>query len=200
MRRMRLYALFVSLISLAPLTAKGYISPEWVRTPRPAGVQPRFRENCDNAIARVDQAINNVRARLTTGGDVWWDGNDGRYVVPKVPPGVPEVSAIFAGAVWLGGVDPAGNLKVAAQTYGRSQGNFDYYPGPLSPETGRTTQATCARWDRLFVVKGESVQLHLRNWQKAQREGVAYNAKDIPRDIKGWPARGNQFFFRNPPV
>jgi len=195
MRRMRLYALFVSLISLAPLTAKGYISPEWVRTPRPAGVQPRFRENCDNAIARVDQAINNVRARLTTGGDVWWDGNDGRYVVPKVPPGVPEVSAIFAGAVWLGGVDPAGNLKVAAQTYGRSQGNFDYYPGPLSPETGRTTQATCARWDRLFVVKGESVQLHLRNWQKAQREGVAYNAKDIPRDIKGWPARGNQFFF-----
>ena len=195
MRRLSTYPFLLLILLLKSGTASGYISPEWLRTPRPSNIQPRFRENCDNAIARVDQAINNVRARLTTGGDVWWDGNDGRYVVPKVPPGVPEVSAIFAGAVWLGGVDPAGNLKVAAQTYGRSRGNFDYYPGPLDPDNGRTTQATCAQWDRLFVVKGENVQLHLRNWQKAQRDGVAYNPKDIPRDIKGWPARGNQFFF-----
>jgi hypothetical protein len=67
-----------------------------------------FRENCDNAITQIDQAINNVRARLLTGGDVWWDGTDGRYVVPKVAPGLPEVSSIFAGAVWLGGWTPQG--------------------------------------------------------------------------------------------
>ena len=77
-------------------------------------VKLRFAENCNNAVAQIDQAINNVRARLTTGGDVWWDSNDGRYIVPKVPAGLPEVSSIFAGAVWLGGVDPAGNLKVAS--------------------------------------------------------------------------------------
>ena len=65
--------------------------------------QVSFRENCDNAVAKIDQQINNVRARLTTGGDLWWDGNSGHYIVPKPPPGVPEVSSIFAGAVWLGG-------------------------------------------------------------------------------------------------
>ena len=79
-----------------------------------SAVKLRFAENCNNAVAQIDQAINNVRARLTTGGDVWWDSNDGRYIVPKVPAGLPEVSSIFAGAVWLGGVDPAGNLKIAA--------------------------------------------------------------------------------------
>lgn len=165
------------------------------RSNRPGAGSLRFAENCNNAVAQIDQAINNVRARLTTGGDVWWDSNDGRYVVPKVPPGLPEVSSIFAGAVWLGGVDPAGNLKIAAQTYGRNGGQFDYWPGPLDPETGKTTQDVCARWDRFFTVKGTSIQEHLRNWQKAQLEGVAYDPDDIPRDVKGWPARGNEFFF-----
>jgi len=73
-----------------------------------------FRENCDLAKDQEEQSVNNVRARLTTGGDVWWDGNNARYVVPKVPPGQPEISSIFAGAVWLGGVDDGGSLKVAA--------------------------------------------------------------------------------------
>jgi len=193
---MRLYRpcfLILTGLLLATAPAHGHLPP---RAGRSAGtIAPRFRADCDNAIAQVDQAINNVRARLTTGGDVWWNSNDGRYIVPKVPAGTPEVSSIFAGAVWLGGVDPAGNLKVAAQTYGRNGGTFDYYPGPLDPETGRTSQELCAKWDRFFVVKGESVQEHLRNWQKAQRDGVAYDPKDIPRDIKGWPARGNEFFY-----
>lgn len=154
-----------------------------------------FRNDCDNAVTQIDQAINNVRARLLTGGDVWWDGNIGRYVVPKVPPGVPEVSSLFAGAVWLGGVDPAGNLKVAAQTFGRANGRFDYYPGPLDPETGTTSQDACAKWDRFFVVKGASIEAHLRNYEESVLAGKPYDPDDIPKDIKGWPARGNEFFF-----
>ena len=47
-----------------------------------------FRMDCANATNQVDQNINNVRARLLAGGDVWWDGNDGLYIVPNVPAGV----------------------------------------------------------------------------------------------------------------
>ena len=63
---------------------------------------------------------------------MWWDLNDPKYIVPNVEPGkgIPEVSSIFAGAVWLGGFDDGGNLKMAAQTY-RSAGN-DFWPGPLT--------------------------------------------------------------------
>ena len=70
-------------MALAQAPAFGYIHPG-VKRSTPASAQPRFRTDCDNAIAQIDQAINNVRARLTTGGDVWWNSNDGRYIVPKV--------------------------------------------------------------------------------------------------------------------
>jgi len=170
--------------------------------------QVSFRENCDNAVTQIDQQVNNVRARLTTGGDVWWDGSGGRYVVPKPPPGVTEVSSIYAGAVWLGGKDPGGNLKVAAQTYGRSGGNFDFYPGPLfegdpdypggmlqDPRRGSVGQDTCAQWDKFFVVKGANIDQHVANWRKALAAGETFlDEDDIPEDVLGWPARGNRFF------
>jgi len=179
---------------------------------RPAGTpseQVSFRENCDNAVTFIDQQINNVRARLTTGGDVWWNGSDeGRYVVPKPPPGVPEVSSIFAGAVWLGGKDPGGNLKVAAQTFGRSSGDFDFYPGPLNegnpdypggaladPRRGTVGRDTCAQWDKFFVVSGTNIDQHVRNWRKAQSLGETFlDPETISNDVLGWPARGNRFF------
>lgn len=154
-----------------------------------------FRENCANSVSGIDMSINNVRARLLTGGDVWWNTTDGRYIVPKVSPGEPEVSSIYAGAVWLGGVDPAGNLKLAAKTYGTASGDSDFFSGPLNPETGKTDQATCAKWDKFFVVKGQSIRDHIRNFRQAQLEGIEYDPDLVPIDVKGWPARGNQFFF-----
>ncbi|MEN0005566.1 MAG: hypothetical protein AAF798_15560 [Bacteroidota bacterium] len=155
----------------------------------------KFRTDCTNAKAQIDMQINNVQARLLAGGDVWWDGTgDGRYVVPNVPPGVPERSSIFAGAVWLGGVDPSGALKIAAQTYGTSTGESDFYPGPLDPETGRTNLAVCAQWDRFFVVDAENIDLHLAQYNQALERGEPYDPNLIPAQIKQWPARGNQFF------
>lgn len=188
------FTIFLFFISFTASTAHIDTTKVRIRVNRENGPL-RFREDCDNAISQIDQSINNVRARLLSAGDVWWDGNDGRYVVPKVPPGVPEVSSIFAGAVWLGGVDPAGNLKVAAQLAGRPNGNFDFWPGPLNPGSGKTDQETCAKWDRFFTVTGAEIDQHLRNYNNAINQQVEYDPALIPRNIKGWPARGNRFFF-----
>lgn len=197
---MRVKQLLYSLIALVglmiPTTLSAHKGPDANR-PANRSDQERidFRATCDNAVAQIDMEINNVRARLTTGGDVWWDGNDGRYIVPKPPPGVPEVSSIFAGAVWLGGRDPGGGLKVAAQDYGRSGGNFDYYPGPLTDD-GTTSKDTCARWDRFFNVKGQSIR-DLRTAYEAIRDmpGARLDPSDIAEDVLGWPATGNEYFF-----
>jgi len=170
--------------------------------------QVNFRESCSDAVTQIEQDINNVRARLLTGGDVWWDGGDGRYVVPKPPPGVPEVSSIYAGAVWIGGKDPGGNLKVAAQSYGRNEGNFDFYPGPLyegdpdypegqinDPRRGTIGQDTCAKWDKFFVVEGANIDKHVANWRQALASGQSFlDPDEISEDILGWPGRGNRFF------
>lgn len=173
--------------------AMAHINPNPGKTAKNKPV--KFREECVNATAQIDQAINNVRARLLVGGDVWWDGSgDGQYVVPNTPPEVPDVSSIFAGAVWLGGVDPADNLKIAAQTYGTSSGQSDFYPGPLDPGSGRTDQETCAKWDQFFVVNAESIDQHISNYNEAFAAGVAYDPAKIPDEIKTWPARGNEFF------
>ena len=88
--------------------------------------------SCAPATKQIDQEINNVRARLLNGGDVWWDLTRGRYIVPKIEAGSGklEVSSIFAGGVWVGGYDPAGALKFMGQTYRRATQN-DCWPGPL---------------------------------------------------------------------
>ena len=57
---------------------------------------------------------------------MWWDlvGN-AEYEVPKGS----GKNSLFAGAIWIGGKDAAGNLKVAAQTY--RQSGSDFWPGPV---------------------------------------------------------------------
>ena len=159
-----------------------------------------YRMNCAQSTAQIDQSINNVRARLLAGGDVWWDGNsNGRYIVPKVPEGEQEVAAIFAGAVWLGGFDEGGNLKVACQTYGTSSGQTDFWPGPLTDEQ-QVGPDTCANWDRFFKVLGANVAEHRRNWRLAVEanggdpDGVELDRSQIPEDVLGWPGLGNPFF------
>lgn len=174
-------------------SAHAYYDPS--KTHKKSSNNVQFREACVTAKAQIDQDVNNVRARLTTGGDVWWDRNDGKYVVPKVPLGQTEVSSIFAGAVWLGGFDQGGNLKTACQTYGNNGGNSDFWPGPLLPDEGTTTKETCDNWDRFFEVSGAEIKEHLALWQAAVDGGPAYTEDMIPAGVKGWPGRKNEFFF-----
>lgn len=149
-----------------------------------------MRAFCANSESSIDQEINNVRARLLGGGDCWWDFNDGRYIVPKVDPtsGQREVSSIFAASVWLGGVDAAGNLKLACQDY-RSGGRNDFWPGPLDPVLGTTTADVCKSWDRHFRVTGDEIREHLNNLAQGLKDPAL-----IPRGVKGWPAKGNPYF------
>jgi len=189
---MRVQKLFIAmaLLFLAG-QAWAHLPKNRPQKPQPTGVQSRA-EVCANSEAAIDQEINNVRARLLAGGDCWWDFNDGRYIVPKVEPGSgrPEVSSIFAGSVWLGGLDPGGNLKLACQDYRNGANpNNDFWPGPLSDETGATERAICKNWDKHFRVVGTDIEKHLANLQ-AGRTSPA----DIPRSLKGWPAQGNIYF------
>ena len=154
-----------------------------------------YIQNCAQATAQSDLDVNNVRARLLVGGDMWWDGNRAAYVVPQVEPGEPEVSALFAGALWMGGVDPAGNLKLAAQQFGTSSGSSDYWPGPLAANATTTQAEVCKNWDKIFSVRGEEIDLHLAQYAQAVEDNVAYDISAIPKGVIEWPGLGNEFFF-----
>lgn len=156
-----------------------------------------FRAACIEARAETDLSINNVRARLRSGGDLWWDGTRARYIVPNVDPasGQPEVSALFAGGIWLGAFDDGGNLILAAQTY-RQTGN-DYWTGPLNPSTGVIEKTDCEKWDRFFTVYGSEIDaLRADYFQPNPATGESDQTIDTrpARNILGWPGRGNPYF------
>lgn len=141
--------------------------------------------SCPSATSRTTLEINNVRTILLNGGDMWWDLTDARFEVPKIdPPGSsPSINSLFAGAVWLGGIDAGGNLKIAAQTY-RQSGN-DFWPGPLDA-TATINVQTCEDYDRHWVVYGEEIDAF-----RQESFPNCSDCKDKYPSIFEWPGKGN---------
>lgn len=196
----KLTGLLILLVAFLGVTdVYAHVDPDYKKRGSSNGSRLlQARENCAPSQSQYDQAINNVRARLSTGGDVWWDWTtgEGKYVVPNVDPrsGQPGVSSIFAGSVWLGGYDDFGNLKLAAQTY-RNSTQVDFWPGPLDDETGKTSSDTCEKWDRFFHVNGNNIREFKRMYADAERTGTPLRQEDVPRDIMEWPGNDNPYFF-----
>ncbi len=153
--------------------------------------------DCSPAAAQVELNINNVRTTLMTGGDMWWDLDQAKYEVPKVPVGSDQPSrhSIFAGALWIGGIDQFNNLKVAAQTY-RQSGN-DFWPGPLDLD-GQIEEETCNEFDRFWEVLGSDIDAFRGELDEA---GGVLPVSAIPESILEWPGRNNPHFvaFALPP-
>ncbi len=136
-----------------------------------------------------DLDLNNVRALIHTGGDMWWDlANNARYEVPKGS----GKQALFAGGIWIGGVDVNGQLRLAAKTY-RSQGN-DYWPGPLISSgegIASVTPDICSRYDKHHKITKEEVE-EFRSWYNADAITKDKDFPDysVPLVIQEWPAHG----------
>lgn len=162
--------------------------------PNPKTILTELRAACAPATGYIEMDINNVRAGLRNGGDIWWNGDAGRFIVPKPEKGGKEVSALFAGAVWLGGYDSGGNLKLAAQTY-RNAGN-DFWPGPINEATINVTDQDCLDWDRFFVVYRDTIDNYRKYWRnnKDPQTGEIADLDAIPSSLKEWPAKGNPYF------
>lgn len=162
---------------------------------RPTTAKPSFKTeagDCTTPSAQFDLDINNVRARLLTGGDMWWNLSEARYEVPKGDNTGTRLTAIFSGSIWISGYDAGGNLKVAAQRY-RGAGD-DYWPGPLSA-SGAVDKATCSKYDRFFNVYGSDIEIAQTAFLN---KGNATTTADIPRGVLAWPGKGNQYLASDP--
>ncbi len=133
---------------------------------------------CNAGSAQTDIEINNVRTRILTGGDMWWDLSNPKYEVPK---GSGDHS-LFAGSLWIGGIDAGGQLKVAAMTY-RQDGN-DYWPGPLDTVNVSVDQTVCDQYDKHFRVKRKDVE-------EFYAKVLVGDFSNIHSSILNWPGNGN---------
>jgi hypothetical protein len=191
---MKKKSLKLSLCLALSLAGAALFAREDVNHP-PKGPKASFKDqagDCTTPSAQFDLEINNVRARILTGGDAWWNLSEARYEVPKSDGSGLPLNALFAGAIWISGFDAGGNLKVAAQRY--RQGGDDYWPGPVS-NAGTVDKATCNKYDRFFNVFGANID-------KAQTafaaKGNATTVADIPKDVLAWPGKGNPYLSTDP--
>ncbi len=144
---------------------------------------------CTSPQSAVDITGKKVRARILNGGDLFTDFNKGQFIPNPIAVGG-NPSTIFAAGLWVGGVDPGGNLKLAAATY-RNPGGNDFWAGPLD-QNGITDPVSCSNWDRLFRVTRARLEAFQQQLPLFQNDPAAAIAQ-YP-DIMGWPAYGNPFF------
>ncbi len=154
--------------------------------------------DCNLPTSQALLDVNNVRATLLDAGDLWNDvpTSSSGYEVPKGTLGGQNPKAIYAGAIWVSGLDAGSNLKIAALTY-RQNGGSDFYAGPLD-NSGNTIQATCNKWDRHFPVWSSQITPLLAAYQAALAGGgtpgsITLPISSISDSVKYWPGKGNPY-------
>ena len=132
---------------------------------------------CSPSTAKTDLDINNVRTTIMVSADMWWDLSSAKYEVPKGS----GKHSMYAGALWIGGLDAGNQLKMAAMTY-RQDGN-DFWGGPINQVTVDVTAATCSKYDRHWKLTRQEVQ-DFFNLQGTP-------GYTVPEPIRTWPGNGN---------
>ncbi len=126
--------------------------------------------------------INEVNAAAQSNGDLFWHPNS-NFAEFNVPADS-STSTIFAGALWIGGLDSMGNLHLGAQTY--RQSGDDFFQGPVQDSQYYTMQSN-AMWNHVWKINKSSVD-SLILWQT--NPGL-YPNYSMPYDIQTWPGNGN---------
>jgi len=146
---------------------------------------------CMDPTSSAELEIGNVRANILGGGDMWWDLENPRYEVPKDG----GVNSMFAGSLWIGGLDDNGSLKIAAMTY--RQTGSDFYPGPLnadetSQDYGMTTVDDCSDFDQHWAISKNDVEAYVNYVNCVNdddcNEATTFPNYEAPEVITNWPA------------
>jgi hypothetical protein len=171
------------------------------------------KANCSPATAKLTMKFNDVSALIEQGGSMFQNraASVAAYEVPKGS----NRFAIFAGALWMGGTDVNGQLKLAALRY--RSGN-DFWPGPLTvtPGSGNFNPLNpvgddavrdfgeanidpdqCIAYDKFYTIrKAEVVKFNI--WWECNAgittEGcdeITAPTNDELNRIYGWPAHGD---------
>ncbi|MDD4216224.1 MAG: hypothetical protein PHZ24_02645 [Bacteroidales bacterium] len=154
-------------------------------------IQTRATANCEVARTSAELNINNVRAKIHSIGDMWWDL---QYKAHYIVPADGTASALFAGCLWVGGKDANNQIKVATTMF--RQGGVDFASGPLiatGANRAETSIDVCRQYDKLWSITKAEVK-EFRMWWNCQQDPNCnmeqYSSYTIPDVILNWPAHG----------
>ncbi len=209
------------LIALAFLASNASFALEDVRDKKPVN-KPTTQTNlngkaanCSPSTTALTMEFNDVSALLQQGGRLFQGTGSVGVAAYEIPKGS-GLRAIFAGSLWMGGVDANGQLKLAAVRF-KQVGN-DFWAGPLTvtPGTGNYDPSVpagdnvirdfgqadiqpdqCVAYDRFFTIrKGEVIKF--KTWWDYTYDNTDPNAEepetpssDELMRIQNWPAHGD---------
>lgn len=163
--------------------------------------------NCSPSTKTLKMDFNGVGALLQQGGRLFQNNNaTPAYEVPLNT----GLYAIFAGALWMGGIDANGQLKMAGVTFRTGE---DFWAGPLTVTAGSGNYDPqvpagddvvrdfgpadiqpdqCVAYDKFFTIrKGEVISFKLwKEWDGTGEAPVSPSAEVLQR-IYNWPAHGD---------
>ncbi len=191
--------LFVALIMMGvTIPGKAHV---WVGDGKPSQGTRDLKETtagCSPSSAYEWLNVNNVKTRYNAGGDMWWDlpgGIGAQYFIPANG----SATSLFAGALWIAGLDINLQLKCAAVRFRQgpdvTSGGNDFWTGPLTLDGANIDALTCAQWDRIWKINradvddfishlsGEKPDANSRYGTFVESEGY-----EIPKIILEWPA------------
>lgn len=139
-----------------------------------------FAQGCGPATSFNYIDINNIRARINNGGDMFYNivTLGAQFNVPKITdPATPKKHTIFSSSLWIGAYSK-GNLKAAAMTY--RQTGVDFFAGPIDTINGNTINTDCQKWDKIWRINRSTID--------SFKAGLFTS---IPTEILSWPAHGD---------
>lgn len=207
----------IALNILALLVASTtFAYKNYTHTPGASGDDSRAA-GCAPSNEKLFMEFNNVRGLIETAGSLWQDraNSNPSYEVPKNS----NNHCLYAGALWMGGVDVNGQLKLAAHRF--RQGN-DFWAGPLGdliPGTGNFSPfveqpaeltlvkdngaaeiipSECTKYDRFYTIRKAEVQQFILWWKCENGELDPEDCADVEEldpevldRIVNWPAHGD---------
>jgi hypothetical protein len=207
----QLIAIVIGVSTLMSNSAYAYLHPN--EKSKSGKGQTLKGANCSPSTAKLTMEFNDVRALIEQGGSMFQNRSAGvaSYEVPKNS----GLHVIFAGALWMGGTDVNGQLKLAALRY--RSGN-DFWPGPLTvnPGSGNFNPLNpvgddavrdfgeanidpdqCMAYDKFFTIrKAEVIKFSL--WWECEAGLITDGCQDVSEPtadelnrIYNWPAHGD---------
>ena len=187
---------FFSFIALLAFTTSVFatVPPDWFEH-HGNGNTRAIASGCSAPSGQTFLQLNNVKALIYTGGDMWWNIATGKasYEIPKGS----GKSSLFLGGVWVGGTDVNNQLRVCAVRY-RANG-VDYYTGPLitsGPQQASVTEDVCLQYDKHFDIYRKDVAKYRSYINAVLSNNQALLQSDfanyvVPDIITNWPAHGD---------
>lgn len=117
---------------------------------------------------------NNYSVRFNAMGDLFWDlKGESQSEIPKNS----GKTCLFAGNLWVGGLDSNDSLYVAAENY---YPNTEFWAGPIADNYDINYYS---KYNRLWKVNKSDIDYHIVNYSNG--------AYQMPEVIENWPGNGN---------